>query len=153
MLFPCLTWGSLSFNFLKAALHKWLVAMVATWMDDHESNHAIFTLIGPQGIYKTPFFRHLLPPPLHAYFWENASMIALLIGGGHIGNTISIRKVSHIMKKLKFTTVHKNTGDYFRVVVIPYEQQQFYIENDQDDKSFNTTSSQTADYEQLDLPL
>ena len=31
------------------------------------------------------------------------------------------------MKKLKFTTVHKNTGDYFRVVVIPYEQQQFYI--------------------------
>ena len=297
------------------ALHKWLVAMVATWMDDHESNHAIFTLIGPQGIYKTTFFRHLLPPPLHAYFWENAhnsfaskddkialaenclveieevdaidgrdlselkglvtaenikerrpygqfreqkprlasfcasgndqhiltdktgnrrwlcfrvsaiddprqwqldyeqlyaqlrdeyaagfrywfnqaeeeriemlnkpftlvsleeqlittrlrkpqhneacklmnaSMIALLIGGGHIGNTISLRKVSHIMKKHKFTTVHKNTGDYFRVVVIPYEQQQFYIENDQDDKNFNTSPLQVTDYEQLDIPF
>ena len=45
------------------------------------------------------------------------------------------------MKKLKFTTVHKNTGDYFRVVVIPYEQQQFYIENYQNDKNFNTAPS------------
>ena len=54
------------------ALHKWLVAMVATWMNDHEANHQIFTLIGPQGIYKTTFFRHLLPPQLRSYFWENA---------------------------------------------------------------------------------
>ena len=80
-------------------------------------------------------------------------MIALLIGGGHIGNTISLRKVSHIMKKLKFTNVHKNTGDYFRVVVIPYEQQQFYIENYQNDKNFNTSPSQTTDYKQLDIPF
>ena len=57
------------------------------------------------------------------------------------------------MKKLKFTTVHKNTGDYFRVVVIPYEQQQFYIENDQDDKNFNTSPSQTTDYKQLNIPF
>ena len=42
-------------------------------------------------------------------------------------------------------------GDYFRVVVIPYEQQQFYIENDQEDKNFNTVSSQTTDYKQLDI--
>ena len=54
------------------ALHKWLVAMVATWMSDHEANHQIFTIIGPQGIYKTTFFRHLLPPQLRSYFWENA---------------------------------------------------------------------------------
>ncbi len=45
------------------ALHKWLVAMVATWMSDHSTNHEIFVLIGQQGIYKTTFFRHLLPPP------------------------------------------------------------------------------------------
>ena len=57
------------------------------------------------------------------------------------------------MKKLKFTTVHKKTGDYFRVVVIPYEQQQFYIENDQDDKNFNTSPSQTTDYKQLGIPF
>ena len=54
------------------AIHKWLVAMVATWMSDHEGNQEILTLIGPQGIYKTTFFRHILPPPLLEYFWENA---------------------------------------------------------------------------------
>ena len=59
-------------QFFHWALHKWLVAMVATWMSDHEGNQEILTLIGPQGIYKTTFFRHILPPPLHEYFWENA---------------------------------------------------------------------------------
>ena len=54
------------------AIHKWLVGMVATWMSDREGNQEILTLIGPQGIYKTTFFRHILPPPLHEYFWENA---------------------------------------------------------------------------------
>ena len=54
------------------ALHKWLVACVATWMSDLSSNHEIFVLIGSQGIYKTTFFRHLLPPQLRMYFWENA---------------------------------------------------------------------------------
>lgn len=56
----------------QRALHKWLVAMVATWSDDEVANHEILTLIGPQGIYKTTFFRHILPPQLHGYFWENA---------------------------------------------------------------------------------
>ncbi len=54
------------------ALHKWLVACVASWMSDLNSNHEIFVLIGAQGIYKTTFFRHLLPPQLRMYFWENA---------------------------------------------------------------------------------
>ena len=54
------------------ALHKWLVALLATWMSDLSANHEIFVLIGSQGIYKTTFFRHLLPPQLRAYFWENA---------------------------------------------------------------------------------
>jgi len=58
--------------YFEWTLHKWLVAMVATWMNDLSSNHEIFVLIGPQGIYKTTFFRHLLPPPLRMYFWENA---------------------------------------------------------------------------------
>ena len=59
---PCFYW----------ALHKWLVACVASWMSDLSSNHEIFVLIGAQGIYKTTFFRHLLPPQLRMYFWENA---------------------------------------------------------------------------------
>ena len=57
---------------LRWALHKWLAATVATWMDDNVCNHTILTLIGRQGIYKTTFFRHLLPPTLRMYFWENA---------------------------------------------------------------------------------
>ena len=57
---------------LRWALHKWMVAMVAMWMSDSMTNHSIFVLIGAQGIYKTTFFRHLLPPPLRMYFWENA---------------------------------------------------------------------------------
>lgn len=58
-------------GFLRWALHKWLVAMVVTWMKDLAANHGIFVLIGQQGIYKTTFFRHLLPPPLRGYFIEN----------------------------------------------------------------------------------
>ena len=54
------------------ALHKWMVASVATWLSDEQANQTIFTLIGPQGIYKTTFFRFLLPPTLRPYFWENA---------------------------------------------------------------------------------
>ena len=57
---------------IEWALHKWLVAMVATWMDDRQANHQVFTLIGEQGIYKSTFFRHLLPEQLRGYFWENA---------------------------------------------------------------------------------
>lgn len=53
------------------ALHKWLVAMIASWIYDNIENQAIFTLIGPQGKYKTTFFRFLLPPPLQSYFAEN----------------------------------------------------------------------------------
>lgn len=52
-------------------LKQWLIGMVATWMNDKECNQEILTFIGDQGIYKTTFFRHILPPPLHAYFWEN----------------------------------------------------------------------------------
>ena len=59
-------------DLLLWALHKWLVASLATWMSDLTSNHEIFVLIGSQGIYKTTFFRHLLPPQLRMYFWENA---------------------------------------------------------------------------------
>ena len=54
------------------AFHKWMGAMVATWMSDQVANHEIFTIIGRQGIYKTTLFRYLLPTVLRTYFWENA---------------------------------------------------------------------------------
>jgi predicted P-loop ATPase len=47
---------------------QWLVAMVAAWLEPDKTNHEILTYIGPQGIYKSTFVRHLLPPELSAYF-------------------------------------------------------------------------------------
>ena len=47
---------------------QWLVAMVAAWLEPDKTNHEILTYIGPQGIYKSTFVRHLLPPELSGYF-------------------------------------------------------------------------------------
>ena len=47
---------------------KWMVAMVAAWMDETVTNHEILTYIGPQGRYKTTFMTRLLPPVLGEYF-------------------------------------------------------------------------------------
>ena len=49
-------------------LKRWLVAMVASWLDEGEVNQAVLVLIGEQGIYKTTWFSHLLPPELRDYF-------------------------------------------------------------------------------------
>ena len=43
-------------------LRRWLVGMVAGWIDDDVVNHEILVLIGDQGAYKTTWFQHLLPP-------------------------------------------------------------------------------------------
>lgn len=55
------------------ALHKWLVASMATWLSDDNANQTILTLIGDQGIYKTTFFRYLLPVELQPYYHENST--------------------------------------------------------------------------------
>ncbi|MBQ8948556.1 MAG: hypothetical protein IJ059_02045 [Prevotella sp.] len=49
-------------------LRKWLVAMVASWLDDEEVNQTVLVLIGDQGSYKTTWFAKLLPPELRGYF-------------------------------------------------------------------------------------
>jgi len=54
-------------------LKRWLVAMVAGWVDDEEVNHSILVLIGRQGIYKTTWFTHLLPPQLREYFYTKTN--------------------------------------------------------------------------------
>lgn len=300
---------------LQWTLHKWLAGMVATWMDDRVQNQCIFTVIGPQGIYKTTFFRHLLPPPLHAYFLENshnsfsakddrialtenclveieevdaiegrelaelkglvtaetirerrpygrfreekprlasfcasgneqkiltdltgnrrwlchevgsidnprewdldygqfyaqlrhelqhgfrywfdseeenrvaaanvpfmivgieeqlittklrkprgreayklmnATMIALHIGGGHISQGISVRKIGGVMRRLKFGCIHRKSGNFYKVVEIPSDQQQKYIELFGDAENGGTESVQQPDAEQIDLPF
>ena len=49
-------------------LRKWLVAMVASWLDDEEVNQSVLVFIGDQGLYKTTWFSRLLPPELRSYF-------------------------------------------------------------------------------------
>ena len=49
-------------------LKKWLVGMVAGWINPQVVNNVILVLIGEQGSYKTTWFTYLLPPELRAYF-------------------------------------------------------------------------------------
>jgi hypothetical protein len=56
-----------------ACLRKWLVGMVAGWLEENKVNEEILVLIGEQGIYKTQWFEHLLPPELSAYFNSTSS--------------------------------------------------------------------------------
>lgn len=58
-------------DFFEWAFHKWMVANVAMWMDDNNINQEMLILVGEQGIYKTTFFRSLLPPQLRNLYLEN----------------------------------------------------------------------------------
>lgn len=53
--------------FWKQCFRKWFVAMVASWLYDEIVNQEVLILIGRQGIYKTTWLEHLLPPILRAY--------------------------------------------------------------------------------------
>ena len=57
----------------EMCLRRWLVAMVAGWVDDDVVNHEILVLIGEQGSYKTTWFQHLLPPELRHYFYTKSN--------------------------------------------------------------------------------
>jgi len=54
-------------------LRKWLVGMVAGWVDDAVVNNVILVLIGEQGSYKTTWFNYLLPPELKQYFYTKTN--------------------------------------------------------------------------------
>lgn len=54
-------------NYWRACFKKWFVAMVAAWMKDEVVNHHVIVLIGRQGIFKTTWLKHLIPPELRLY--------------------------------------------------------------------------------------
>ncbi len=58
---------------LHSSLKKWLVGMVAGWIDDTAVNNVILVFIGRQGAYKTTWFNHLLPPELKQYFYTKTN--------------------------------------------------------------------------------
>ena len=51
----------------RVCFKKWFVGMVASWMYDDVVNHQVLVLIGKQGIFKTTWLEHLIPPTLRAY--------------------------------------------------------------------------------------
>ena len=51
----------------RVCFKKWFVGMVASWMYDDVVNHQVLVLIGKQGIFKTTWLEHLIPPSLRAY--------------------------------------------------------------------------------------
>ena len=55
-------------------LRKWLVAMVAGWLNPDVVNHEVLVFIGRQGIYKTTWMNYLLPPELRSYFSTQAGI-------------------------------------------------------------------------------
>lgn len=54
-------------------LKKWLVGMVAAWVDPTVVNNVILVLIGEQGSYKTTWFNYVLPPELRQYFYTKTN--------------------------------------------------------------------------------
>ena len=59
--------GSSADRLWRICFKKWFVAMVASWMKDDIVNHQVLVLIGRQGIYKTTWLEHLIPPHLRKY--------------------------------------------------------------------------------------
>ena len=60
-----------------STFRKWFVAMVAGWLSDEAVNQQVLVLIGKQGIFKTTWLEHLLPPELRAYSCKMASATQL----------------------------------------------------------------------------
>ena len=58
-------------------LRKWLVGMVAGWIDENVVNEIILVLIGRQGIFKSVWFGQLLPPALRQYFHSSANIVRM----------------------------------------------------------------------------
>ncbi|MBQ5388082.1 MAG: hypothetical protein IIU55_03285 [Paludibacteraceae bacterium] len=61
----------------RRCFKKWFVAMVASWMKDEVVNHQVLVLIGRQGIYKTTWLEHLIPPHLRDYCCKLANATQL----------------------------------------------------------------------------
>lgn len=69
----CVKGDSADQELFTECLRRWLVAMVAGWVDEREVNHVILIFIGEQGIYKTTWLDSLIPPELEQYLSKQTS--------------------------------------------------------------------------------
>lgn len=61
----------------RRLFRKWFVAILPTWVDPEAYNEGILVLIGDQGIFKTTWLRHLLPPELRSYYYNKLNGIGM----------------------------------------------------------------------------
>ena len=54
--------------FFLTYFRKWFVSLLPTMLDPAVTNQVVLIFTGPQGCYKSTFFRLLLPPELRGYF-------------------------------------------------------------------------------------
>lgn len=58
----------------RNCFRKWFVSMVAGWLYDEVVNHQVLVLVSErQGIFKTTWLEHIIPPALRAYLTKLAS--------------------------------------------------------------------------------
>ena len=57
----------------EECLRKWLVGMIAGWLDSEAVNNVILVYIGRQGANKTTWFNYLLPAELKQYFYTKTN--------------------------------------------------------------------------------
>ena len=69
--------GSNATALWRQCFKKWFVAMVASWLKDEVVNHQVLVLIGRQGIFKTTWLEHLIPPQLRPYCCKLANATQL----------------------------------------------------------------------------
>lgn len=61
----------------QRCFRKWLVAMVAGWIEEGIVNHQIIVLVGDQGIYKSTWLNCLMPPQLSEYVSDDLDIVRL----------------------------------------------------------------------------
>ncbi|MCR5643729.1 MAG: DUF3874 domain-containing protein [Prevotella sp.] len=97
--------------------------------------------------------RYRKPQRNEAYKLMSSSMIALQILTGKVPTPSMIQKIGKLMHKRGYKSIHRNSGDYYKVVEISYDQQQMYITLDEEFKTDESKSSQPSDSKQLELPF
>lgn len=55
-------------GFFHKYFEKWFVGLIPAMLDSAQTNQVVLIFTGPQGTYKSTFFRELLPPELRDYF-------------------------------------------------------------------------------------
>ena len=97
--------------------------------------------------------RYRKPKGNETYKLMSASMIILQILSGRVPTTSMIQKIGKLMHQKNYDFIHKKSGEYYKVVEIPYEQQQIYIAMKDEIETNVNTPTQLTDTEQLELPF